>query len=193
MKPQKDLTGEMFHSWTVLCAAEKAGKHMRWLCKCSCGKEKVIYATHLVGGKSKSCSAGGNHGIGKKTPGHSSWVAMRARCGREKHPMYHRYGGRGIKVCPEWRESFLAFYRDMGERPDGMTLERIDGDGDYTPGNCTWASIKDQANNRCDNRYVEHDGVVLTIAQLADKLSLNYETLYSRIRRKEEIGEAGRL
>ena len=183
-----DLTGHVFGDWTVVEASETAASgHPRWLCQCKCGRQKVVYQTHLTTGKSKTCTNSGTHGIGKKTPGHSSWASMLERCRRPKHPAYHRYGGRGIKVCERWENSFAAFYEDMGPRPDGLTLDRIDPDGDYEPGNCRWASPQEQQNNTCTNRFLEIDGERLTIAQHARKRGINYETFWTRLRRQGVI------
>ncbi|MCY1552802.1 hypothetical protein D9M68_892220 [compost metagenome] len=112
---------------------------------------------------------------------------MLNRCRNPLHPAFHRYGGRGIAVCARWQTGFVAFYEDMGPRPVGLTLERIDSDGDYEPGNCRWATAQEQQNNTCTNRFVEVDGTSMTIAQMARAKGLNYETLYSRLKRTGEI------
>lgn len=106
---------------------------------------------------------------------------MMARCYNQNHVAYHRYGGRGIKVCQSWKDSFVNFYNDMGEKPNGKSLERIDTNGDYEPKNCKWASNKEQSNNTCKNKFIFYQGIYGTIAQVSDKLKIKYHTLYSRI------------
>lgn len=97
------------------------------------------------------------HGL-SRTPTYRTWNSMRQRCYDPNHPAYPRYGGRGICVCERWLDSILAFVEDMGERPSGLTLERIDNEGDYSPQNCKWATAKEQANNTRKTRYVTVDG-----------------------------------
>jgi len=82
------------------------------------------------------------------TPAYISWLGMRQRCYYNKHNRYEHYGGRGIKVCDEWVDSFENFHKDMGDKPEGYSIDRVDNDGDYTPKNCKWSSVKEQNNNR---------------------------------------------
>lgn len=105
---------------------------------------------------------------------------MRRRCSSPLDAFYQNYGGRGISVCAEWTlfENFLA---DMGEKPDGMTLERIDNDGHYEPDNCRWATPKDQARNRRSNRLLEHDGQTSVIAELAEEHGVASGTIRKRL------------
>jgi len=108
------------------------------------------------------------HGHGSnlhgRTPTYRSWQAMRSRCHSLTDPAYARYGGRGIVVCARWSESFEAFLADMGERPAGTTLDRIDNDGPYSPENCRWATRTEQGRNRRTNRLLTFNGATKTIA-----------------------------
>jgi hypothetical protein len=109
-----------------------------------------------------------------------SWRAMLDRCSNRSYP---RYGGRGITVCDRWQSSFDNFISDMGHIPPGLTIERINNNGNYEPGNCRWATRKEQNNNRRDTVFIEHNGERLNISQWAHKLQMSKETLVARIRR----------
>jgi hypothetical protein len=106
---------------------------------------------------------------------------MRQRCQQEYIKAYPRYGGRGIKVCERW-ESFENFLADMGERPAETSLDRINNDGDYEPGNCIWATREQQNANRRVSVWLEFNGERLTVAQWAKRVGLNYTTLWRRVR-----------
>ena len=110
-----------------------------------------------------------------------AWRSMRARCTNPKAPGFKNYGGRGIAVCERWRGDYLAFLADMGEAPEGMSLDRIDVEGDYEPGNCRWASNETQANNQRRNVLYEHDGLTMTIPQWARHLRIGVDTLWRRL------------
>lgn len=128
------------------------------------------------------------HGF-SKTPVYKAWKSMRARCSVKTNPAYRHYGGRGIKVCDRWG-SFENFYEDMGERPYKMTVERIDVDGDYTPGNCKWASYTDQARNRRTNNIVEFEGRRMTLMEASNLVGKSYFTIATRIRRGWNVEDA---
>lgn len=121
-----------------------------------------------LGGKSRSSAA------------YQSWLSMRHRCLNEKHDAYPRYGGRGIKVCERW-DSFENFLADMGERPDGTSIDRVNNDGDYEPGNCRWATTQEQFANRRNTRLITYQGVTQTLAELARSVGVARATLHRRI------------
>ena len=118
-----------------------------------------------------------------------AWASMRERCNRTSHPYFHRYGGRGISYSPDW-DVFENFLADMGPAPEGLTLERLDNDGNYTKDNCRWATMRDQANNRSSNVVLEHGSKAMTVAQWADTVGLERKTLEYRIRKGWDVSRA---
>jgi hypothetical protein len=155
------------------------------LVRCKCGVKKWVIPSHLNNGSNTSCGAlgcrGKHHQSSSKTYG--SWNAMLQRCYGETHPAYANYGGRGITVCLGWRIDFRNFLRDMGERPDEMTLDRKDNNLGYSKNNCRWATSEEQGQNRRNIVYVEFEGRTQTIQQWAKEKSINFQTLHTRIRR----------
>jgi hypothetical protein len=157
-----NLAGERFGRLTVInLAGTKNGKRV-WHCRCDCGREIITTGSNLRTGNSQSCGCfhrewaverGRNsktHGHwinGKASPTYRSWLAMRGRCTHPATNGFEFYGGRGIKVCPRW-ERFENFLADMGERPPGHSLDRINGNGNYEPTNCRWATSIEQRHNQ---------------------------------------------
>jgi len=114
------------------------------------------------------------------TPIFNLWEKMVARCNCPSNPAYHKYGGRGIKVCQRWMQ-FENFFADMGHRPPGKSLDRIDNDGDYSPENCRWATAKEQSRNKRTNKLVTFNGKTMCIAEWAEHLGMKMHTLYRRL------------
>ena len=153
-----DLTGQTFGQLTVTGRAEsRTNGEARWHCACSCGGTATSTSSNLRRGRTTSCGCAvarfnrqvrTTHG-GRRTPEYGIWCSMVKRCENPNHPRYADYGGRGIGIHPEWRADFAAFLRDVGRRPSPeLSLDRIDNDGNYEPGNVRWATAKEQAANR---------------------------------------------
>jgi hypothetical protein len=183
-----DRTGQRFGRWLVLHRTSQP-KVVRWVCQCDCGTVREVVGSDLVTGGSQSCGcisrdrAAAN--IRKLNRGaYVSWVGMRQRVQYPGHPEYHRYGGRGISADPTWLESFDAFLADMGPRPAGCSIERIDNDGPYNKLNCVWATRDQQSANTSRAVVVEHDGERMTLKQLACRLGVNYYTLHGAFRKR---------
>lgn len=119
-----------------------------------------------------------------------SWNAAKQRCTNPKAVRFDRYGGRGITMCPEWAASFEAFLRDMGPRPSGTTLDRVNNDGNYEPSNCRWATRDEQENNKSTNRNLTLDGVTLTVTQWAARLGISSVTIATRLNRGWSVERA---
>lgn len=152
-------TGERYGRLLVLRRAGNLCRRPAWLCRCDCGEEVVVDAGRLAYGKTKSCGCfrreiaairdreRARHGM-SKTRTYRSWASMKTRCTNPRHHKYPLYGGHGVRVSCLWLHSFENFYADLGERPAGKTLDRIDPDGNYQLGNCRWATPLEQRHNR---------------------------------------------
>lgn len=182
----KDITGQRFGMLVVVSYAGRPDYDTRWECACECGVISVKRGGALKSGRTKSCGcnqAPKKTGRKPATPGRYCWQSMRQRCYYAKDPHFHNYGGRGIIVCEEWRQSFDTFIRDMGPRPTPLhTIERMDNDGPYCPDNCRWATDKEQSNNRRNNFRVTFRGITRTLTQWAEELGVKHGCLAYRLR-----------
>ena len=154
-----DMTGQTYGQLLVVSKAPIGkSKVANWLCRCSCGNELVVQRGGLIYGGTVSCGCkralgrapthGHKRGGGNGTPEYMSWRSMRMRCTKPTAKGYKYWGGRGITVCGRWLNSFENFYSDMGPRPAGTSLDRIDNNGNYEPGNCRWATGPEQRANQ---------------------------------------------
>ena len=155
-RPRIDLTGQRFGKLLVIGEKGRINEQVAWECQCDCGNTTVVRSSDLRSGDTKSCGClrkelHTKHGQNTRKRGetltYQCWKAMIGRCYRPNNTSFPYYGGRGIKVCKSWWK-FRNFYRDMGDKPKGLTLERINGDGDYEPSNCKWASYQEQNQNK---------------------------------------------
>ena len=152
----KDITGQRFGRLTAVSLYSRATQHprrnARWLCQCDCGSQATPTLINLTSGNTLSCGClrrelFQTHGQ-TGTPEYHAWGAMIQRCTNPKDHRYKNYGARGITVCKQWQRSFKRFFADMGPRPEGLTLERIDNNIGYEPRNCTWDTYSQQNRNR---------------------------------------------
>ncbi len=189
-----NITGSIFGKLTVLGYAGKelttnGNPHHYWFCKCECGNVTKVVACSLKAGKSNSCGClsfwfnnkpAKTRVDGKRRKIYSIWVGMRQRCENPKNKRFKYYGARNITVCERWK-SFENFLADMGDKPEGLSLDRIDNNKGYYKENCRWATQKVQCNNSSRNRLITHDGKTQNITQWAEELGITKNKFYYRI------------
>lgn len=190
----KNLVGTKFGKLLVVEEA-KRGKfnELRLNCVCDCGNFKNVSRSHLLYGDVASCGCWRNefkkiHGLSKSQT-YRTWEGIIGRCENENNDRFKDYGGRGITVCEAWK-NFEAFYADMGERPKGTSIDRINNNGNYEPKNCRWASSKEQSRNSRKNRMIEFDNKIKCLAEWSELLGINYSTLRKRLSRGWSITKA---
>lgn len=194
-----NLVGIRFGRLTVISAAEDkvsaAGYHtVMWVCLCDCGKHVVVRGKCLTQGATKSCGCLQREEMSKRASKHGGfggrlytiWNSMRQRCYNPNNNAYHNYGGRGISICSEWNN--FAVFREWAystgykeDAPRGaFTIDRIDVDGDYSPNNCRWSSMKDQSNNKRGTLYLEYNYERKPLSEWASIIGVDYTTIWRR-------------
>lgn len=187
-----DLTGQTFGRLTVVEAYHERTKigAMRWKCLCICGNSTISSASNLKQGGSTSCGCSLNRGKKSGTAEYYTWRSMIKRCTLPDYHGYHRYGGRGITVCDRWLESLDNFIEDMGIRPTGMSLDRVDNNSGYCKENCRWASMSEQARNRSNTTLYERHGITLCFKDWCDRYEICSATVIGRLKRGWDLDRA---
>jgi len=196
----KDLEGRVFTRLTVIGYLGQRRQRSHWLCQCECGNQSAVSATHLIMQHTRSCGCLHQesvktmhitHGLAH-TSTYDIWRGILTRCNNPNNHTYERYGGRGIRVCNSWMK-FTNFLEDMGERPTGLSIDRINNNGHYSCGHCDectengwvtngrWATTSEQANNTSRTHYITYQGKTQSLKFWAKELHINYGTLRNRI------------
>lgn len=195
-----DLVGQVFSNLTVLSRVSATGQ-ARWTCACICGNQTIVPGYDLRAGLVKSCGCyktgllnarSITHGK-TKTPEYFVWINMRNRCNRETSADYARYGALGITVCERWLSSFENFLADMGQRPPGHSIDRIDPVGNYCPENCRWASLEIQSRNKKRTKYATLNGETKPVIEWCEIMGISYRTIRGRIENGWEPEKALRI
>jgi len=185
-----DLKGKRFGRLVVV---ERAGSLLNkavWRVSCDCGQGKIVIGSSLIKGVTRSCGClkrdvnavvNRTHGLSYSRT-YRVWAGIKGRCSCPTQTNWEHYGGRGIQMCTRWHR-FENFLTDMGEAPQGSTIERVNNNGNYEPTNCRWASMKEQCRNRKTTRLIEFAGQTLCLVDWAAKLNIAYMTLVSRLNR----------
>lgn len=197
----RDLSGVKIGRWTVISRAPNhifpSGRSgTMWNCVCECGAKASVNACSLKSGDSKSCgclqselavaqnTTHGHYVNGDGSPTMKSYEAMIQRTTNPNSTAWYKYGARGIKTCARWQAGFTNFLADMGVRPSGLTLERKDNSGDYTPENCRWATVKEQGRNKRNNRMLVIRGETLCVSEWAERRpGLDSRRIWAKLKR----------
>lgn len=202
----RDLSGQRFGRLVAIRVMGSRNGKCVWLCRCDCNRRVEVLSSDLTRNDSrqtKSCgcqkhdsSSARMRRINRRhgqygTPTYVVWQAMISRCHKKSDGSYHNYGGRGIRVCTEWRQSFEAFLRDMGAKPGpGYSIDREDTDGNYEPGNCRWATAKEQGRNKRNNVRLTLNGVTRCLTEWAEIIGVHHATIQYRLRRGLTVEQA---
>lgn len=202
-----DLTGQKFNRFLVL---EYLG-NSKWLCRCSCGTIKIVKGSHLKNGSIQSCGCLfrelASNRISKRNITHNlfnsnkrlyaCWRSLKLRCYCKNNSSYKTYGGRGITVCDEWKNDFKNFYDwamsngyDKNAKRGECTIDRIDVNGNYEPSNCRWTNMKEQSNNKTNNRLIQYNGEIKTLSQWSDYFGIRDNLIHDRLKAGYSFEEA---
>ncbi len=200
-----DLSGKKFGTYTVIKFVDKnpdGNPASRFLCRCECGVEKVLTASHINSGITQSCgcltngiiseknSTHGDTRGGERTKEYRAWKAIKDRCYLKSTKAYHNYGGRGISMCHRWLESYESFLSDMGRAPlSTNSVERKDNEGNYEPSNCYWSTPPIQARNRRTNIFATHNGKTQCALDWSRELKVPFWTVLRRIKKGRTIAQ----
>lgn len=188
-----DITGIKFERLSVIDFSHSKNGRAYWKCKCDCGTIDSYQGKLLRCGHTKSCGClkvdvirnnSITHGMSSNSPEYISWREMKNRCHNQGSTSYENYGGRGIFVCDEWLNDFITFFNYVGKRPTKFhSIERVNNNIGYMPGNVKWATKKEQGRNKRNNVFITYNGIRLCISEWADITSINWKTLWMRRRR----------
>lgn len=187
-----DMTSKRYGRLMAICPTGKRdrAKNRIWKFTCDCGNSCEIDGYSVRSGKRYQCPTCSAEQVrmssvihgSSESPEFSTWIDIQTRCYNPRSTGYRNYGGRGIRVCDRWRSNFSHFLEDMGKRPTGCSIDRINNDGDYEPGNCRWATRVDQANNRRTNVFLTIGGKSKTISQWAEFTGIKMATIHRRFK-----------
>jgi hypothetical protein len=184
-----DIAGQRFGRLVVTEFSGIVNGRAHWVCLCDCGKTEIINGKNLRRGLTKSCGCLQSERARANVLTHNKhdskvyhvYYGMKSRCLNTNNAAYNRYGGRGIVICDRWLESFENFYADMGDCPDGCSIDRIDNDAGYSPDNCRWVTVDIQNRNTRQNHMITYDGRTMCLADWAKEIGIDRATLYARI------------
>lgn len=197
----KNITGKKFGRWIVIKPTRPIKRSWSWLCKCECGIIREVAGNSLRLKKSQSCGCLQKEIVSKTRHGHArhigsgpsptyrTWQRMRARCNNLNDSNYKHYGGRGIKINKKWNK-FEHFLNDMGERPQNMTIDRINNNGNYCKKNCKWSTINEQLRNKRNTHFVSFNGKTLCVADWEKIIHIPRKKLYYRLNKGWTIKRA---
>lgn len=187
-----EMTGRRFNRLTVISETTRIHpKRPMYICLCDCGTMKNVEGRRLREGVVKSCgclskettkSRSTTHGMTDSVE-YKVWCGIKRRCLNKNDKRFQSYGGRGIKICDSWKNSFESFFSDMGYRPDGFSIERIDVNGDYEPKNCKWIKLSSQASNKRSNIRITYNNTTRILSEWSMLTGIKPGTISARLNR----------